>query len=244
MPDRQMNPDLLEPKAHLEQLGFALWHETLMCIPVRYHDYTRQSSIREAVRHTDIVSQPCVFRLMIDGPRTVIDHPKRRLVLTGTDGVDSIRLAVLEDAQDDPDGWNQVEEGDIVLVQGELQNWNGALQITQPRLLLPNLLGLVVPDYGDPPERADRDALYQVTRHALAHHMPAAVDHILAGYPGKTEAEILAETRITAPSIEVILRAAHAPQSANEGIRGQRALRRLSAAMQPVGDTPSRPIDQ
>lgn len=244
MPDRQMNPDLLGPNAHLKQLGFALWHEALMCIPVRYHDYTRQSSIREAVRHTDIVSEACVFRLMIDGPRTVIGHPKRRLVLSGTDGVDAIRLVVLEDAQDDLDGWKQVEEGDIVLVQGELQNWNGALQITQPRLLLPHLLGLVVPEYGNPPGRADRGALYHVTRHALAHHLPEAVDHILAGYPGKTEAEILAETRITAPAIEVILRAAHAPQTANEGIRGQRALRRLSAAMQPVGDPPPLPIDQ
>ena len=44
-----------------------------------------------------------------------------------------------------------------------------------------------------------------------------------------SEADILRRARLKAPSIAVILKAAHAPTSEDEGLRGLAALRRLAA---------------
>ena len=73
------------------------------------------------------------------------------------------------------------------------------------------------------------DAIYEATRFALINHLNASVSHLIDSFQGLPEQAILDLAELKAQSIGVILQAAHAPASVDEGERGRLAMRRLAA---------------
>ena len=119
--------------------------------------------------------------------------------------------------------------GDTFYVRGNVHLWNNVAEIAGPIFVANELVGKVIPVYEKKRGVLADGALYSATRHALSHHVADTVKHIVQSYHGLSEPEITAQARLRTSSIEIVLRAAHAPNTEEEGYRGIAAMKRLAA---------------
>ncbi len=213
----------------LKRMGITSWREPLLCLPKDYLDYSTVSTLKDAVPRTDIVSEVRQFRLVVSEQAVTVSQPKKRLILSATDGMLVVKLVILVDPGVDVVAWKDLDVGARIMVRGTLQNWGGHLQITGPTLIDPAMIGRVVPVYEKRRGIVADGAIYTATRHALEHHLEDTVAHIVESMPGTSEQDILLRAKLKTDRIANILTAAHTPTSVEEGERGRAAMRRLAA---------------
>lgn len=213
----------------LKRMGITDWHEPLLCLPKSFEDFSRISTLKQALPRADVVSEPGIFTLVVTEKACIVSQPKKRLIGNATDGMLTVKIVVFIHPGVDVPPWKALEEGQRFHVRGMLQNWNGTLQMVSPTLVDPQQIGSVVPVYEKKRSIVADGAIYAATRHALSHHFEDTVKNLIASFHGLSEADILRRARLKAPSIAVILKAAHAPTSEDEGLRGLAAMRRLAA---------------
>lgn len=213
----------------LKKMGIVAWHEPLLCLPKSFIDYSKTATIKQALPRTDVVAEPKIFTLIvIENPR-VIAQPKKRIILTATDGMLIVKIVIFIEHEINAIRWKNLEEGHSIHIRGAIQNWNGLLQMVNPTLVDSKLIGTVVPVYEKRRGLVADGAIYEATRHALEHHFDDTIKYLVASFHGISEADILCRTKLKAPSIATILRAAHEPSTEDEGHRGLIAMRRLAA---------------
>ena len=210
-------------------MGITAWHEPLLCLPKSFLDFSKISTLKQALPRTDVVAEPGLFTLIVTEKACVVSQPKKRLILNATDGMLAVKIVVFINPDVDVRPWKALEEGHRLHVRGLLQNWNGTLQMVSPTLVDPAVVGTVVPVYEKRRGVVAEGAIFDATRHALEHHFEDTINNLIANFHGMSETDILRRARLKAPSIAVILRAAHAPTSEDEGLRGLAAMRRLAA---------------
>ena len=213
----------------LKRMGINAWHEPLLCLPKSFQDYSQISTLKQALPRSDVVSEPGLFTLIVTEKACIVSQPKKRLILNATDGMLAVKIVVFIHPGVDVPPWKALEEGQRFHVRGVLQNWNGSLQMVSPTLVDPKVIGTVVPVYEKKRGIVADGAIYDATRHALTHHFEETIKNLIDSFHGLSETDILRRARLKAPSIAVILKAAHAPSSEDEGLRGLAAMRRLAA---------------
>lgn len=213
----------------LKRMGITAWHEPLLCLPNSFQDYSQISTLKQALPRSDVVSEPGLFTLIVTEKACIVSQPKKRLILNATDGMLAVKIVVFIHPGVDVPPWKALEEGQRFHVRGVLQNWNGFLQMVSPTLVDPKVIGTVVPVYEKKRGIVADGAIYDATRHALTHHFDETIKNLIDSFHGLSETDILRRARLKAASIAVILKAAHAPSSEDEGLRGLAAMRRLAA---------------
>ncbi len=213
----------------LKRMGIETWQEPLLCLPKAFHDFTAIATLKQALPQSDVVSKPMVFTLIVSEKAVTLKLPKKRLILTATDGMLSVKIVVYVDSASNLSSWRSFRAGDKIHVRGTLQNWNGMLQVTDPILVAPGQIGKVVPVYEVRRGVVTEGAIYDATRHALEHHLPDTIQHLVDSFHGPGEQQILAMAQMEGVSLEAILRAAHSPSSEEEGFQAMVAMRQLAA---------------
>lgn len=213
----------------LKRMGITAWHEPLLCLPKSFLDYSGICTLKQALPRNDVVSGPKIFTLLVSEKAVIVSQPKKRLILNATDGMLVLKIVIFMNAGVETAKWKQLEVGEKFHVRGVLQNWNSALQMVGPTIIEPHLVGFVVPVYEKRRGVVADGAIFDASRHALKHHFDASIKNLIGSYHGMSEADILLRSRLKAQSIDVILRAAHAPKTEDEGMRGVAAMRRLAA---------------
>lgn len=213
----------------LKRMGITAWHEPLLCLPKNILDYSKTSTLKQALPRHDVVAEPRLFTLVISEAAVIVSQPKKRIILTATDGMLAVQVVIFVVQGVDVSMWKEMPVGARINLHGTLQNWGGNLQITGPILVDSSLVGKVLPVYERRRGIVADGAIYAATRHALAHHLQDTIKHLIDSFHGIPEPQILRLAKLNAPSIEVILRAAHTPQSEDEAIRGIAGMRRLAA---------------
>ena len=210
--------------AKLGRFGITDWQEVLLCVPKSFIDNTRLSTIHQALQGDE--SQLHLFRLtLIQAGR----WKTGRILLSATDGVCPVNLCIFANGKAEVTKWLGLLPGDTFYVRGNVHLWNNSAEIAGPILVPAQQIGQVIPVYAKKRGILADGALYAASRHALSHHLDAAVKHIVSSYHGLSEQEVVAKTRLKAASVEVVLRAAHSPSSEDEGYRGIAAMKRLAA---------------
>lgn len=210
-------------------MGITAWHEPLLCLPKSFLDFSQVATLKQALPRADVVSESHLFTLVVTEKACIVSQPKKRLILNATDGMLAVKIVVFIHPGIDVAAWKELEEGKKFHVRGSLQNWNGMLQMVSPDLIEPKMIGTVVPVYEKRRGVVADGAIYDATRHALEHHFEDTIKNLIASFHGLSEPDILRRARLKAPTIAVILKAAHAPSSEDEGLRGLAAMRRLAA---------------
>lgn len=213
----------------LKRMGITAWHEPLLCLPKSFLDFSQVATLKQALPRADVVSESHLFTLVVTEKACIVSLPKKRLILNATDGMLAVKIVVFIHPGIDVAAWKELEEGKKFHVRGSLQNWNGMLQMVSPDLIEPKMIGTVVPVYEKRRGVVADGAIYDATRHALEHHFEDTIKNLIASFHGLSEPDILRRARLKAPTIAVILKAAHAPSSEDEGLRGLAAMRRLAA---------------
>jgi ATP-dependent DNA helicase RecG len=213
----------------LKRMGITAWHEPLLCLPKSFLDFSQVATLKQALPRADVVSESHLFTLVVTEKACIVSQPKKRLILNATDGMLAVKIVVFIHPGIDVAAWKELEEGKKFHVRGSLQNWNGILQMVSPDLIEPRMIGTVVPVYEKRRGVVADGAIYDATRHALEHHFEDTIKNLIASFHGLSEPDILSRARLKAPTIAVILKAAHAPSSEDEGLRGLAAMRRLAA---------------
>lgn len=213
----------------LKRMGITAWHEPLLCLPKEYRDYSKFRTLKQAIAEASLVSVRQLFALIVTERPVIVSQPKKRLIISATDGMLTVKIVVFVVPGVDIAPLKTLTVGERFHVEGSLQNWNGTLQMVGPTLIPPEMIGTVTPIYEKRRGVVADGAIFDATRHALAHHLPDTIAHLIGSFPRLSETDILRRAKLKAPSIEVILRAAHAPTSEDEGLRGLAALRRLAA---------------
>ena len=212
----------------LEKIGITSWAEPLLCLPTGYQDFSKVSSLSQAIAQTDIVSERLLFRLRVVDTVRIHTQPKKRLTLNATDGVRPVQLVTFNGAKAEVATWRGFTQGTEIFVCGVLQNWGGLLQIVNPSIIDPEQVGCVKPQYYKRKGVVASGALYEATRYALQHHIQDAVQRIIVDCE-LPEDVILQRTRLSAPALRNVILATHAPQTEAEGLRGLAGMRRLAA---------------
>jgi len=231
-PDDQ-SKEKAHPQRHLldrlKRIGITGWQEPTLCLPKGFLDYSDVSTLKQALPREDVVSGNHIFSLVVTEKAVMVSQPKKRLILNATDGMLTVKIVIFVVQGVDVPRWKGMEVGGRIHVRGNLQNWGGRIQMTGPTLIEPDLVGRVLPVYEKRRGIVADGAIFDATRHALAHHLPDTIQHLIASFHGLTEPEILRRARLKAPSIEAVLQAAHNPSSEEEGMRGVAGMRRLAA---------------
>lgn len=213
----------------LKRMGITAWHEPLLCLPKFFLDYSKVSTLKQALPRNDVVAIKQLFTLIVSEAAVTVSLPKKRLMLSTTDGMFTVRIVIFVVPDVDVSRWKEIRVGDKLHLEGILQNWGGNLQMTSPTRIEPELIGTVLPVYERKRGIIADGAIYDATRYAIDHYLQESIKHLIDSFHGLSEADILRRARLSAPSIEVILRAAHQPRSEDEGLRGQAGMRRLAA---------------
>ena len=213
----------------LKRMGITAWHEPLLCLPKSFLDFSKISTLKQALPRSDVISESSIFTLIVSEKGCVVAQPKKRLILNATDGMLVVKIVVFINPGVDVAAWKDLEVGHKFHVRGILQNWNGTLQMVNPSILDSHLIGTVAPVYEKRRGVVADGAIYDATRHALKHHLAESIKHLVDSYHGMSETDILRFARLKAPTIETIIKAAHMPTSEDEGLRGLAAMRRLAA---------------
>jgi len=231
-PDPQPNPvdhaaRLLQ---RLKRLGVSTWAEVPLCLPRSYQDYSVRSTLQQAMPLDGVVTGQRLFTLVVTERPVVIPEPKKRISLTATDGMHTVKIVVFIVPGVDVAFWKSLIEGDQFHLLASLQSWAGRLQITGPTVVSEDLVGTIVPKYPSRSGVVAASALYDATRHALLHHLEEAANHIIASFEDLPESEILKQARIGGGGgLTDLLTALHKPGSMDEAEDALSRARRLAA---------------
>jgi hypothetical protein len=147
--------------------------------------------------------------------------PKPRVELKVRQGPFHLTLVTYRDKDDDVAMWNNLQPGDLITAQGELQNWNGKLLMVTPYLAARDC-EVVWPIY-------ERNSLARWGQIGVALQVPdQALRTALQASGYDSEAALLEAAGIKSDSLLKVLRAGHRPASLEEASRGQRAICRLA----------------
>lgn len=213
----------------LKRMGITAWHEPLLCLPKMFLDYSRISTLKQAIPSSDIVATPHLFSLVVCDQAVIVRAPKKRLILNATDGMLMVKIVIFVVAGVDVQFWKELEPGNKIYVRGVLQNWNGSLQMVGPTIIDQKMIGMTVPVYEKKRGVVADGAIFEATRIALTSHLDDTVKHLIDSFHGPSETDILRLAKLKASSLKVILLATHRPASEEEGLRGLAAMRRLAA---------------
>lgn len=215
--------------ARLARIGVRDWGQVLLCVPKGYLDYSDVKSLGEVLPRTGVLTEPAVFALVVSEAPTIISHPRRRILLTATDGMLSVRVVVFYSGEAEWTPWLALKVGDRMHVRAELQSWGGKLQITGPQRIPDELVGGVCPQYPGRRGVVAEQALFAATRHALRHHLPETVDAIRLSIPSLDEAALIAAARLTYTSLTQLLLDLHAPKDMDAALLAAGEIRKLVA---------------
>ena len=224
MGDHIPEASLLSP---LFRIGITAWPEVLLCVPKTVCDYSVVTPVKHALKAGDLETVTAIYRLTVSETARIAEYPKARIALTGTDGSFTVRVSTFDLSVTSM--WEALKVGDVIYVQGSLQQWNSSLLLTAPVLIEPTRIGTVVPVYEKKRGVISDNDLFAATRYALSHFINETLVGLTQHFGGQTEQEILAKAHLKAPSLEVVLRAAHAPRTGEECLRGIAGMRRLAA---------------
>lgn len=213
----------------LKRLGVASWPQVLLCLPKSYQDFSVRSTLQQAMPREGVMAGQRLFQLAVCEPPVIMTQPKKRIMLTATDGMHTVKIAVFIVPGVDVAYWKSLEVGNQVCLLAALQSWAGRLQITGPTVVPVDLVGRVVPKYPSRRGVVAADALFDATRHAVNHHLDHAASHIVASFDGLSEADILRLARIEAGSLSELLSALHSPGSMAAADEALALSRRLAA---------------
>ena len=195
-------------------------------MPKSFLDYSKQSTIHQALQTADDYSVRHLFRLTVT---EAFWWRSGRLYLSVTDGIYSVKLCIFATDGDDLPKWKSFLPGDIIFLLGSIHIWDNQVEISGPLLIDPLLIGKIIPVYEKKRGVLAEGAIFTASRHALQQHLPDTIDYLTSCYHGLSETQIIERARLRAPSFEVVLRAAHAPSTEEEGYRGIAAMKRLAA---------------
>lgn len=212
----------------LGKMGIDRIEQALLCVPRGYLDYTETVMLRDALPRDGINGGDRLFSLMCSSPARLHAQPKKRFVLTATDGVMEVKIVVFLQAGVDIDFWKALEIGQRFHVHGTLQNWNGNLQITGPSLVYPNQVGRLIPLYQGKRGVVSADTVQKSVTIAMR-RLEDAVNHVISHFDGLSEKTILDHAGLTVPGLCTLLTSLHRPESLEEGEVAQVEARRLAA---------------
>ena len=216
----------VDPLSRLSRLGVTNWKEVLLCVPKSFIDYSKMSTIQQALQTEDDGTTRHLFRLTVT---EAFWWRSGRLHLSVTDGIYPVRICIFATDGDDVPRWKSFLPGDIIYLLGNVHVWDNRAEITGPLLVPPHLIGQIIPVYEKRRGVVAEGAIFTASRYALNHHVAETIDYLSSCYHGLSEKGIIARARLRAPSFEVVLRAAHAPMTEEEGYRGVAAMKRLAA---------------
>lgn len=211
----------------LERLGVSDWHEVLLCVPKTFLDYSKITPLKLAMPQQDLVPSRHLFRLVVSESASIVTQPKKRIILIATDGMFSVRVICFDLSK--VSDWKSLCPGDIVHIEGALQKWNAVLQIVSPEIIPQEKIGQAIPVYEKRRGVVADGAIFDASRYALLNCVGETIEHLVNCYHDLSEKEIISRARLKAPSLEAVLRAAHAPTTEEEGLRGVAAMKRLAA---------------
>ncbi|MCL4682709.1 MAG: DEAD/DEAH box helicase [Rhodocyclaceae bacterium] len=221
-------PDKPAALEKLGRIGVGSLAQALMCVPRAHTDYSVISTLREAVPREGVVSEAQLFSLVVSETAVIVPQPKRRIVLTATDGMLSVKIVVFVVAGVNVDFWKGLRCGERFHVRAILQNWAGRLQITGPELVPAHLIGKVSPRYPSKRGIVSAAAIAEAVAQAMS-DIEAGARHIREYLGGMSEPDILRHARLTAPSLAALLRGLHAPAAIEEAEASMAEARRLAA---------------
>ncbi|MBS4019873.1 MAG: hypothetical protein KGZ68_16760 [Dechloromonas sp.] len=182
---------------------------------------------RVMAKHDVVAGTVCLDVVVIQ--RAVHERiPKPRVELQVRQGPFHLTLVTYRDKEDDVAMWNGLQPGELITVQGELQNWNGKLLMVTPYLAARDCEA-VWPIY-------ERNSLVRWSQIGVALQVPdQSLQKVLQASACDTEAALLEAAGIKSDSLLKVLRAGHRPASLEEASRGQRAINRLAHLIKIVG---------
>lgn len=214
----------------LKRFGIADWREVLLCAPKDFFDYSKVSTLKQAIDQGCLVSsEKQIFSLIVTQTAATISQPKQRICLSATDGRLTTKIVIFVSPGVQVDYWNKLQLGQRINIKGCLQNWGGNLQIVSPNLVPEELIGKVSPVYDRKRSVLAEGALFDASRHALSHHLEATSAYLIDSFKPLSEQSLLRKARLSTSTVSSILVAAHAPTSMEEGLRGLASLKRLAA---------------
>jgi len=215
--------------ARLRRMGIQRWSQVLLCLPKSFVDYSRFATLDEAMPMPDRPAEPRLFSLAVTEVAVMVSQPKKRLLLTATDGMHQVKICVFVVPGVDVVYWRALGVGERIHVYGTLHVWNGRIELTDPLVVDPAQVGTVRPAYEKRRGVVADGAIYDASRQALRNHMGETVRDLIASYRGLSEQDILHRARLRAADIATVLLAAHAPKSAAQAIAGIAGMKRLAA---------------
>lgn len=211
----------------LARLGIVAWEQVLLFLPTGYHDYTK---INTLLPRGMIPAEKACYRLTVTSKpnKAAIEPP--RVTFNVSDGSISAKLTVFGNVWN----WMLLAVGDQIIVEGQIELWEGRIQINNPTLIPHWMSGKVVPIYRGKRgksrvETITPEFVLDKTRDALQSSMDGTVDYLIRHFPGLTESSIINQAGIQFPSLRLMLMAIHAPKSVAIGERGLEAARSLAA---------------
>lgn len=213
----------------LKRMGITAWHEPLLCLPKCYIDYSRASTLQEAIPQDNTLASPTLFSLVISERPVIVQTPRKMLHFTATDGMYSVRITIFIVPGKDIPSWKERPVGSRINILGTLHSWNRQLQITEPRLVPDDLMGKLIPVYEKRRDVVADGAIFDATRYALKHHLDKTVTHLASTFVGMTEAQVITNARLSTTSLHALITALHEPANIEEAELAMEETRRLAA---------------
>lgn len=213
----------------LKRMGITAWHEPLLCLPKCYIDYSRASTLQEAIPQDNTLASPTLFSLVISERPVIVQTPRKMLHFTATDGMYSVRITIFIVPGKDIPSWKERPVGSRINILGTLHSWNRQLQITEPRLVPDDLMGKLIPVYEKRRGVVADGAIFDATRYALKHHLDKTVTHLASTFVGMTEAQVITNARLSTTSLHALITALHEPANIEEAELAMEETRRLAA---------------
>lgn len=223
-------PDPVAAMLHrLRRLGVTSWEQPLLCVPKGYADFSKILTLEEALPRFGFPAEEALFSLIVSEIPVVVPEPKRRVVLSATDGMLSVKIVVFDDPGRDLAYWRGLRIGERFNVRSILQTRNGTLQFTSPERVPDELVGSVFPRYPSRRGVVSENALYDSTRHALQHHLKDTVQAILRSLSPMDEAQVCANARLQYSHLAILLHDLHAPATMEAAEIATAEVRKLAA---------------
>jgi ATP-dependent DNA helicase RecG len=192
-------------------------------------DFSKIRTLEEAIPRVGSPAEEGLFALIVSEIPVVVPEPKRRVVLSATDGMLATKIVVFDDPGRDLAYWRGLRIGDRINVRSILQSRNGTLLFTSPERVPDNLVGSVFPRYPSRRGVVSENALYDATRHALRHHINDTVQSVLRSLSPMDEAQVCANARLRYSSLTNLLHDLHAPSTIDAAEIATAEVRKLAA---------------
>lgn len=213
----------------LKRTGISAWHEPLLCLPRSYLDFSRPSTLKDALPRDDLVAEQTLFSLVISESPVLVLEPRKMVRFVATDGMHSVRITIFVTSGTNVPSWKDRAAGSRINLMGILQSWGGRLQMTEPTVVPDGMLGTVMPVYEKRRGVVADGAIYEASRYALLHHLDKTTDHLIASFRGMRETDIITHARITFLSLRGLILALHNPATIGEASAALEQTRRLAA---------------